>query len=461
MARLSPLRPRVLLLVLPALLALVAPAAGQETPAPQRPNLIMIVADDLGYADVGCQEQSKDVRTPHLDAMAAAGVRFTDAYVSGPVCSPTRAGLLTGRYQQRFGFEQNPLGPAEEQVFGLPLDEITLPQQLKAMGYVTGIVGKWHQGTRPEMHPQKRGFDEFYGFLGGAHRYINNAEPQEGSNAIQRNGQAVGEAEYLTDAFTREAVDFIDRHHAEPFFLYLPYNAPHTPMQAPEKYLSRFPEVKRPKRRNLLAMLAAVDDGVGRIMETLREHDLEENTLVVFFSDNGGPTRANASRNTPLRGTKGTTLEGGIRVPFMLQWKGRLPEGRVEDRVAIQLDLFPTFIAAAGGEVPEGRTIDGENLLPYLSGEDRGVIHEDLFWRFGPHRAVRSGDWKLHWVGDAEPALYDLSRDPGESEDMAAAHPEVVEAMLEKYRAWDAQLMAPRWPGRLEGGRRPATRRDE
>lgn len=439
----------LLLVVFGMLLSLAAFVSAQQQ---RKPNVVMIVADDLGYADLGCQNLSKDVKTPHIDSIAAGGVRFTNGYVSGPVCSPTRAGLLTGRYQQRFGFEQNPQRGAHDR-FGLPLDEILLPQQLKRAGYATGMFGKWHLGSNEGMQPHERGFDEFFGFTGGAHRYVNNQKPQVNeSNAIQRNGKPVGETEYLTDAFTREAVSFIDRHKDEPFFLYLPYNAPHTPMQAPDKYLSRFPNEKDEKRRTFLAMMSAVDDGVGEVLAKLREHKLEEDTLVIFFSDNGGPTPGNASLNTPLRGRKGETLEGGIRVPFMMQWKGRIPAGKVDDRFIVQLDLFPTIVALAGGELPQGVTIDGKDLLPYLAEGNTDTIHETLYWRFGPRRAIRSGNWKLQWDGDETPRLYDLATDIGEANDLAAANPQVAERLMGEWKKWDAQLMKPRWPGRLEGG---------
>ena len=439
-----------IILVAAVLLSLDAFASAQQQQR-RRPNVVLIVADDLGYADVGCQGQSKDVRTPHIDSIAGAGVRFTNGYVSGPVCSPTRAALMTGRYQQRFGFEQNPRGPSEENVFGLPLDEVTLPQRLKEAGYATGMFGKWHLGHAKGMLPHERGFDEFFGFAGGAHRYIKNDEPQTDANAIQRNGKPVGEKEYLTDAFTREAVSFVERHKDERFFLYLPYNAPHSPMQAPEKYLSRFPDGDE-KRRAFLAMLSAVDDGVGQVMAKLREHGLEEDTLVIFFSDNGGPTQGNGSLNTPLRGIKGETLEGGIRVPFVMQWKGQLPAGQVEDRMIFQIDLFPTILVAAGATPPEGQSGDGKDLLPYLKGGNKDALHASLFWRFGPRRAIRSGNWKLQWNGDEKQGLYDLSKDIGEAHDVAAANPQVVDRLMAEWKQWDAQLMEPRWPGRLEGG---------
>jgi arylsulfatase A-like enzyme len=436
-----------------ALALLTTASSSRAADAPTRkPNFIVIVADDLGYADLGCQAQSKDVKTPHIDSIAAGGVRFTNAYVSCPVCSPTRAGLMTGRYQQRFGFEMNPKGPKEEVGFGLPLEEITLPQPLKKLGYATAAVGKWHLGHQKGMLPHERGFDSFFGFAGGAHRYINNKEPQTDANAIQRNGTPVGEPKYLTEAFTREALAFIDASADKPFFLYLPYNAVHTPPQAPPKYVAPFASVADEKRRMMLAQLACLDDGVGKILTRLRERKLERDTLVVFVGDNGGPTPGNGSLNTPFRGRKGQTLEGGIRVPFMMRWPGRIPEGKVDDRLVIQLDLFPTIVAAAGGELPSGKTLDGVDLLPFLTGEKSGDAHDALYWRFGPWRGMRSGNWKLQWAGEQQPRLFDVNADPAESKDLAAANPKVAQDLLARYNTWDATLMKPRWPGRLEGG---------
>ena len=280
-----------------------------------KPNIIVIVADDLGYADLGCQG-CKDVPTPNIDSIAKNGVRFTNGYVSCPVCSPTRAGLMTGRYQQRFGHEFNP-GPADAAPpnFGLPLTETTLANRLKSLGYRTGMVGKWHLGYTAKYHPQKRGFDEYFGFLGGAHSYVDARADK--SNPILRESQPIDEKEYLTLAFTREAVAFIDRHAKEPFFLYLTYNAVHNPLQAPQKYLDRFKHLDDQKRQKLAAMLSCMDDGVGQLLAKLRELGIEENTLIVFVSDNGGPTPQTSSRNNPLRSFKGTVWEGGVRVPFI------------------------------------------------------------------------------------------------------------------------------------------------
>jgi arylsulfatase A-like enzyme len=408
--------------------------------APARPNIVFIAADDLGYAELGVQG-CRDIPTPNIDSIAANGVRFTDGYVSCPVCSPTRAGWIAGRYQQRFGHEFNP-GPAQQADpnFGLPLSEVTLANQLKAAGYATGIVGKWHLGYRPEFHPQKRGFDEFFGFLGGAHPYL----PTPGADPILRGTQPVEEREYLTEAFAREALDFIGRHRNQPFFLYLSFNAVHAPLQATEKYLARFSQIQDQRRRTFAAMLSAMDDAVGQVLQRLREYKLEDNTLVVFISDNGGPTNNTSSRNDLLRGYKGQVLEGGIRVPFLLQWKARLPKGLVYREPVISLDIFPTVVAAAGASLP-ANPLDGVNLLPYLTGQSKGAPHHALYWRFGAQAAIRKGPWKMVRLADGQPQLYNLAEDIGESRDLASAQPAKLKELLEDWEAWNRQLSPPRW----------------
>ena len=411
--------------------------------AARKPNILLIVADDLGYGELGVQG-SKDIPTPNIDSIAKNGVRFTNGYVSCPVCSPTRAGLMTGRYQQRFGHEFNP-GPAgqADEVFGLPLTEATLADRLKALGYATGMVGKWHLGYRPEMQPQKRGFDEFFGFLGGAHSYLNAGAGS--ANPILRGTEVVKETEYLTDAFGREAVSFLEGHKKEPFFLYLPFNAVHNPLEATEKYLARFASIQDPKRRTFAAMLSAADDAVGRVLARLREAKLEQDTLIFFVGDNGGPTRQTSASNHPLGGFKGQVLEGGIRVPFLMQWKGRLPEGKVYEHPVIALDLHPTAVAAAGGSISAGARLDGVNLLPYLKGGRKNPPHDRLFWRFGPQAAIRMGDWKLVMQDDGPPQLYNLAQDVGEKNDLAAQQPDKVKQLKGAYDQWNAQLAVPRW----------------
>jgi len=425
----------------------------------RKPNILIILSDDHGYADVGFQG-CRDIPTPNLDTLAQRGVRFTNGYVSGPYCSPTRAGLLTGRYQQRFGHEFNP-GGAPKENFGLPLSETTIADRLKAAGYVTGLVGKWHLGSDPQFLPQRRGFDEFFGFLGGGHSYL----PGQGA-PIYRGTEEVKEKEYLTDAFAREAVNFIERHQRDPFFLYLAFNAVHTPMHATDARLERFASITDKQRRTYAAMLTALDEGVGRVLDTLRAAELERDTLIVFLSDNGGPTMRgttiNGSRNDPLRGSKRTTLEGGIRVPFLLSWKGSLPEGTRFEQPVIQLDVLPTVLAAAGVKVESDWKLDGVNLIPYVKGETSTPPHDALYWRLGAQTAIRQGDWKLvsydrtadetNKTSDVtsepdvtKPRLYNLARDIGETEDLSGANPQKVAELENLWKDWASQLKEPLW----------------
>jgi len=419
--------------------------------ASPRPNILFIVGDDMGYSDVGFQG-CKDIPTPNLDALAASGVRFTSGYVSGPYCSPTRAGLMTGRYQTRFGHEFNPAQGNS----GLPLTERTIADRLKAAGYVTGLVGKWHLGAQPEFHPQKRGFDEFYGFLGGAHDYFKSA-------GILRGTEQVTELDYTTDAFGREAVAFIERHKGEPWFLYLAFNAVHTPMQASDERLAKFPDEADGRRRTYDAMMLAMDDAIGRVKKKLVETGLEQNTLVCFISDNGGPTMPgttiNGSRNNPLRGSKRTTLEGGIRVPFVISWPGHLKSG-VFTRPAIQLDLTATALAAAGVQVDRDSELDGVNLLPFLTGGKAGAPHDALCWRFGQQMAIRLGDYKLvRYDSNADTLtgarnqpvtatkLYNLVADIGETKDLAPALPDKVKELQSRWDTWNVANIKPLWGG--------------
>lgn len=441
--------------LVPVLLCL-AILVGEAMPAPSaesgRPNILVIVADDLGYADLGFQG-CKDIPTPCVDALCKSGVRCTNGYVSGPYCSPTRAGLLTGRYQTRFGHEFNPGGGAN---VGLPLSETTLADRFKSAGYKTGWVGKWHLGGAEKFHPAKRGFDETFGFLGGAHPYF-----ADRGAPIYRGSEVVSEKEYLTDAFAREAVAFLDRNKQKPFFLYLAFNAVHTPMQATEERLKLFPSIADQKRHTYAAMTLAMDQAIGKVLDKLRAEQLEEKTLIFFISDNGGPTMQgttiNGSRNTPLRGSKRTTLEGGIRVPFVVSWKGRLPSGQDYDKPVIQLDILPTALTAAGVAVQPEWKLDGVNLLPYLTGKDAGTPHDVLYWRFGEQMAIRQGDWKLVRYdpvadgerGKATPAkLYNLARDIGEAHDLSATEPEKRKQLESTWQKWNATLARPLWgPG--------------
>ena len=373
---------RLVLMLVPLAAAVLVPcgppASGAEA---RRPNVLVIVADDLGYGELSCQGNPQ-IPTPNIDGIARNGVRFTSGYVSCPVCSPTRAGLMTGRYQQRFGHDLNP-GPADREPanFGISARETTLAERMKSAGYATGMFGKWHLGARPEFHPTRRGFDEYFGFLGGSHSYLQTAA--ESANPILRGKSPVATIDYTTDAFGREAAAFIEAHHREPWFVYLPFNAVHSPLQALDKVKARFAHIEDPKRRTFAAMLSSMDDGVGVVLSKVREHKLDEDTLVVFFSDNGGPTKVNTASNGPLNGVKAQVWEGGVRVPFLIQWKGRIPAGRVDDRPVIQLDILPTALAAVGSPAPDAAQLDGVNLLPYLTGKESGPPHAALFWRFG------------------------------------------------------------------------------
>ena len=323
---------------------------------------------------------------------------------------------------------------------------------MKELGYVTGMAGKWHLGYRPELAPLKRGFDEFFGFPGGAHSYIDARADK--ANPILRGTEPVEEKEYLTDAFTREAVSFIDRHSREPFFLYLTYNAVHTPMHASEVRLAQFKHIADDRRRAFATMLTAMDDGVGKVLAKLRDKKIEDDTLVVFISDNGGPTQANTSSNLPLRGFKGQVYDGGIRVPFLAQWKSTLPKGKVYEEPVIALDLLPTAVAAAGGKAPAN--LDGVDLTPYVTGKRKGAPHSSLYWRFGPQHAIRQGDWKMLQAPGGGPELYNLRADIGESKNMAASEPERLAAMETAYDDWNKQLAEPKWNTRRQ---RPQRRR--
>ncbi len=416
--------------------------------AESRPNVVVIVADDLGYGDLGYLG-GKDVPTPHVDQLANEGVRFTSGYVSGPYCSPTRAGLLTGKYQQRFGHEFNPgQGPNAAEI-GLSVKETTIANRLKAAGYTTGLVGKWHLGNAEKFRPLQRGYDEFFGFLGGAHPYFT----EEGQAPIFRGNEEIQEAEYLTDAFAREAVSFIDRHKEKPFYLQLTFNAVHTPMHSKPEHKQKFASIEDETRRNYAGMLFSMDESIGKVVEALKKAGVRENTLIAFISDNGGPP-VNGSSNGALRGYKATTWEGGVRVPFVLNWPGQLKPAEY-DQPVIQLDLLPTILATVGAPVPAEEKLDGVNLVPYVKGEVPGAPHESLYWRFGEQTAIRHGDWKLVKAnGIDKPALFNLKDDIGEQHDKAASEPEVFAKLQKTWDEWNATLVEPAWkPAAQQGGK--------
>ncbi|MFA5859310.1 MAG: sulfatase [Elusimicrobiota bacterium] len=442
--------------VLRILLSSVTVVTFMRSADAKKPNVVLIVADDLGYNGLSIQE-CHDIATPNIDSIAKDGVRFTNGYVSCPVCSPSRAGFITGRYQQRFGHEFNP-GTAVESG-NLVLTEKTLAEQLKPAGYVTGIFGKWHLGRKDAHRPLQRGFDNFFGFLGGAHMYMNyKITSEEGYNNIY-NGNTPVEDGYTTDVFTREAVKFIDNNAVgkTPFFLYLPYNAVHLPLQTTPEYLSKFNNITDPKRRQHAAMLTSLDDNIGYILATLKKYGLENDTIVIFISDNGGPTLANTSSNLPFRGYKGNVLEGGIRVPFMIKWPGKLTAGKIYNEPVISLDIVPTVLSAAGIDIPV--ELDGVNLMPYITAQKNSSPHNALFWRYGMQKAVRSGEWKLETTGIGTGTtgknpqkweLYNLAIDLGEENDVAAANPDIVNKLYALYTNWEQQMIPPKWSGKVK-----------
>lgn len=428
--------------------------------APARPpNVLVILADDLGWADLGVQGAS-DVETPHIDSIARGGVRFTAGYVTSPQCSPSRAGLMTGLYQNRFGFEYNFAGQWNK---GLDPSRRTIADYFRVAGRATGMVGKWHLGKVGTMRPHERGFtDSLWHPNGGIYW----PDPVTGLLPEMFRGSEPADVRgYSTDAFTDAAIDFVERHRDQPFLLFVSYVTPHAPMEAKPEHLKRFEHVVDLQRRALLAMLASLDENVGRLLEALRSAGIEENTLVFFLSDNGGATGmprerpdaafepgSNASSNLPFRGAKSQLLEGGIRVPFLVQWKDHLPAGLVYDLPVSSLDVIPTALAAARIPIPAG--LDGVDLLPFLRGERTGTPHSALYWRFNfpptapePRRwAIREGDWKLIRNAAEQLALYDLANDPGERRNLASEHPSRVASMRARWESWNSQMRPPQWP---------------
>ncbi len=409
------------------------------------PNIVLLFADDLGYADIG-PYGSETIPTPHLDRLAGEGVRFSAAYVTAGTCSPSRSGLLSGRYQQRFGFEFNTSGAAITHRLsrGLRPDVITMADVLQRAGYRTGMFGKWHLGTRSYFRPQARRFDEFYGFLAGAHSYFESKRRQPVYSSMMRGQQRLEEKAYLTDAIAREAVAFIRKNRDRPFFAYLPFNAVHTPLEASQEYLDQFLGVENEARRAYYAMTSALDDAVGRILQVIDDEHLAQNTLVFFLNDNGGPVYTRVQDNGKLRLGKLFLFEGGIRVPMMVRWPGRMSAGSTYEGTVSSLDLFPTICAAAGLRVPDSISLDGVDLLPFLRGEKTGDPHERLFWRNGPNKAVRWNEWKLIQSHESR-WLFNLKEDPGESENLSDRRPEVGSRLEKALLEWQMSMKPPRW----------------
>ncbi|MBO0861552.1 MAG: sulfatase-like hydrolase/transferase [Chloracidobacterium sp.] len=517
------------------------PSQARTAAAVSKPNIIVILADDLGYGDTSVYG-SKTVRTPNIDALAASGVRFTDGYVTHPVCAPSRAGLLTGRYQERFGYEFN----GSDRKGGVSLNEIMLPKVMKEAGYATGMVGKWHQGPNGQYYPTERGFDFFWGMSGGGTNYITDPKPGDefagvGSDdeinddpgakpkkkpgktldagaklkgkpgkttiaelspasadletlrkqleavrtraPITHNGFLAHETEYLTDAITREALNFIDQNRNHSFFLYVAHHAPHTPLQVTQKYYDRYPDIADKNTRIHAAMVSALDDGVGAIMGKLKATGLDKNTIVFFLSDNGCPGYLRgACSNYPLVGFKRTHFEGGVRIPFIISWPGHAPAGQVDHRTVSSLDIFPTAVAAARGKLPSDRPYDGIDLMPYLTGKRSGAPNPVLYWRAGPTFAIRDHDWKMIVMNIAPPGakagngikfktaraddssslppypatfgqramLYNLKNNPAETYNLADLQQPVVLRLKAMLADWNKTLVPPQRPSKTQ-----------
>ena len=433
------------------LIAVTPAHAGKEQ---KKPNIILLFADDAGYRDFGFQG-SKVMKTPHLDALAKRGIRFTQGYVTDATCGPSRAGLLTGRYQQDFGYQEinvpgymSPNSKFLGDDMGLPLDQKTIGNHLQKLGYKTAIYGKWHQGNADRFHPLKRGFDEFVGFRGGARSYFplgKNNRPHHKDNLLERGfGNFEEHDGYLTDALADEAVSFIDRNKNQPFFIFLSFTAVHTPMDALESDLAHFPQLTG-NRKTVAAMTLALDRACGTVMNKLKKLGLEENTIVIFTNDNGGPTDKNASVNYPLAGSKSNHLEGGIRVPFLISWPKHLPQGVDYDYPVSTMDLLPSFVAAAGGSPAALENVDGVNLWPFVTGQQKERPHAILFWKKDARAAVREGDWKLIRMPDRPVELYDLTKDIGEQKNLAAQHPDKVKDLMKKIFKWELGQQRPLW----------------
>ncbi len=408
----------------------------------KKPNFIIILADDLGYGDVGFTGSSQ-IATPHIDALAGAGVTFTQAYVSAPVCGPSRAGLITGRNQVNFGFDNNPivdLPQFKKEYVGLPVNEKTIADRLGEVGYINGLIGKWHLGDAEQFHPLKRGFHEVWTYPVGGHDYFKSETDGKGYlSPLECNYKTPDPITYITDDKGDECVDFIERHKNEPFFLFASFNAPHAPLQATEEDLKLYAHIADERRRSYCAMVHRLDVNVGKIVNELKEHNLYENTVIMFLSDNGGPVSKKGSwtLNAPLRGAKGILLEGGIRVPFIMSWPAKIKAGSIYDHPVTALDITPTFVELADGSITPDDNLDGVNLFPYISGENSAKPHNDMKWRFTISASIREGDWKLIRLPDRLPMLYDLSTDIAEQNNVADQHRELMEHMLKKLGDWD------------------------
>ena len=437
------------------------PCTAQETldQSAKSPNIIIILVDDLGYQDVGFNG-CLDIPTPNIDRIASEGVAFTSAYVSYPVCGPSRAGLITGRYQDRFGFGRNPLFAPNDSMMGLPRTEETLAEVLKKANYKSVAIGKWHLGAHSSLRPLNRGFDDFFGFLSGGHSYFPELWKVENEYEVSsqfeayhtkllRNNSRVEEKEYLTDALSREAVHYIDKYKDQPFFMYLAYNAPHAPLQATQKYLDRFDAIKNPERKTYAAMVSAVDDGVGKILYQLEALNLDENTLLFFLSDNGGPERTNASDNGILRGGKSDLFEGGVRVPFTMKWPSKIPKTTAYKKPIISLDIFATAIAQVQESPPTKNQLDGVNLIPYILKIQTEFPHDYLFWRKFDKQdhATRNAAGDKILASKNQMNLFNLEANISEDRKLIKQDSLIFLDLKNAYQNWEAQLLHPIFMG--------------
>lgn len=414
-----------------------------------RPNVLIVVSDDQGYVDAGFQGSS-EVATPNLDRLAATGVVCTSGYVSHPFCSPTRAGLLTGRYQARFGHEYNPVYDPLDSNEGLPLTEKLLPQYFQEAGYKTGWVGKWHLGATPAHAPWQRGFSDCFGFIGGGHAFINwNPNERQYTLPLTKNGQPISDVpKHLTESLGQEAAEFVKRNQASPWFLYLAFNAPHTPHQPTAEREQQFAHIEDPQRRKYLAQVSLMDDAIGAVTTALDESGQTQRTLIFFFSDNGGPVK-NGANNGGLKGQKGQVYEGGVRVPFIVNWPAKLASQSTFHAPVSSLDVLATSLSAAGISMPVDKKYDSVNLLPYLRGEIKSEPHAAIYWRagLGKSLAVREGHWKLVRNAGSPDELYHLGEDRGETKDLAKSQPEIKQRLADALESWTVELIEPVFRG--------------
>lgn len=461
------------------------------------PNIVIIIADDLGKTDISLYG-NPPIQTPNIDSIGLKGMTFTEGYITSPICAPSRAGMLTGRYQQRFGFEYQPHDRypknrvemfvyknfiatgdwlvADQIEFprfqdmvknGMPPSEIMLSEILKARGYATGILGKWHLGAGEHAIPSNRGFDYQYGFYEAYSLYMADTSNKDivnqrhkdfsdpfiwgkgrsGNCAIRRNHDIIEEEFYLTDRIAEEANAFVDRNKDKPFFMYVPFLAPHTPFQATKAYYDKLEHITDRNKRVYNAMIWQLDDAVGSIISHLEENNLMENTIIFFLSDNGGATYTEATDNAPLKGGKFTNFEGGLNVPFMIRWDGKIDASTQYDQPVVSMDIFSTALELAGVEYKTERPVDGTSLIPILKDSFRLPIHDKLCWRSGYNRAIRYGDWKL--ITDdlsGNHALYNLRTDKEEQRNLYQDNTEMVEMLKKKHAEWESEMMDPKWP---------------